>query len=107
MEHERRSACNKKEFASRQLGITNRGESSLSRQISHVIDIGVGPSPMLYFSANYYKSDGAIMVTGSHNPSEYNGFKMVLKKHSFYSEDIQNLQFLPPETSIEVIFKIH
>ncbi len=42
MEHERRSAYNNKDFASRQLGITNRGESSLSRQISHVIDIGAG-----------------------------------------------------------------
>ncbi len=42
MEYERRSTYNKKGFESRQLGITNRGESSLSRQISHVIDIGAG-----------------------------------------------------------------
>ncbi len=42
MEYERRSACNQKVFASRQLGITNRGESSLSRQVSNVIDIGAG-----------------------------------------------------------------
>ena len=32
------------------------------------------------------------MITGSHNPSEYNGFKLVLNKHSFYSDDIQNFQ---------------
>src|SRR6056300_1273069 len=39
-----------------------------------VIDIGVGPSPMLYFAANHLRSDGAIMVTGSHNPPNHNGF---------------------------------
>ena len=42
-----------------------------------VIDIGLGPSPMLYYAANHLKSDGAIMVTGSHNPSNHNGFKIM------------------------------
>ena len=43
----------------------------------NVINIGMGPTPMLYFAHYYLKTIAAIMVTGSHNPSEYNGFKMV------------------------------
>ncbi len=40
-----------------------------------VTDIGVVPTPLLYFSAVHLEADGAIMITGSHNPSEFNGFK--------------------------------
>ena len=50
-----------------------------------VINIGMGPTPMTYFAHYHLNADAAIMVTGSHNPSEYNGFKMVLNKHSFYA----------------------
>ena len=57
-----------------------------------VKSIGICPTPMLYFADYYLKTDAAIMITGSHNPSEYNGFKMVLNKHSFFSENIQNFQ---------------
>ena len=53
--------------------------------------IGLSPTPMLYFASNYYKADGAIQVTGSHNPKNYNGFKIVLNQNSFYGEDIQKL----------------
>ena len=53
--------------------------------------IGLGPTPMLYFASNYYKADGAIQVTGSHNPKNYNGFKIVLNQNSFFGEDIQKL----------------
>ena len=53
--------------------------------------IGLGPTPMLYFASNYYKADGAIQVTGSHNPKDYNGFKIVLNQNSFFGEDIQKL----------------
>ncbi len=42
-----------------------------------VTDIGVVPTPLLYFSAVHLEADGAIMITGSHNPSEFNGFKTV------------------------------
>ena len=52
----------------------------------------MGPTPMTYFAHYHLETDAVIMVTGSHNPSEYNGFKMVLAKHSFYAEDIQSLQ---------------
>ena len=53
--------------------------------------IGLGPTPMLYFASNYFKADGAIQVTGSHNPKDYNGFKIVLNQESFFGEDIQKL----------------
>lgn len=53
--------------------------------------IGLGPTPMLYFASNFYKADGAIQVTGSHNPKNYNGFKIVLNQNSFFGEDIQKL----------------
>ncbi len=43
--------------------------------------IGLGPTPMLYFSAVERKADAGIMVTGSHNPADQNGFKMLLAKH--------------------------
>ncbi len=49
-----------------------------------VIDIGLGPSPMLYYAANHLKSDGAIMVTGSHNPSNHNGFKIMKANRHYY-----------------------
>jgi len=59
---------------------------------ANVINIGMGPTPMTYFADYYLNTDAAVMVTGSHNPTEYNGFKMVINKHSFFSEDIKNLQ---------------
>ena len=68
--------------------------SGLIESGTNVISLGMGPTPMTYFAHYFLESDAAIMVTGSHNPSEYNGFKMVLNKHSFYAEDIQNLQEL-------------
>ncbi len=56
-----------------------------------VTDVGIGPSPMLYFATREYGYDGGVMVTGSHNPSEYNGFKMMIGKKSFWGQDIQAL----------------
>lgn len=56
-----------------------------------IFEIGLGPSPMLYYAAHKMASHGAIMVTGSHNPSEYNGFKMMLGTNSFHGADIQRL----------------
>ena len=43
-----------------------------------VVRIGLGPTPMLYFAEAELDVDGGIMITGSHNPGHYNGFKMVL-----------------------------
>jgi len=56
-----------------------------------VLRIGLGPRPMLYFASATADVDGAIMVTGSHNPPDYNGFKLVLKGKSFYGAEIQRL----------------
>lgn len=53
--------------------------------------IGLGPTPMLYYAAHILDVDGGLMVTGSHNPSEYNGVKMVFDGHSFFGDDIQEL----------------
>ena len=58
----------------------------------NVTTIGMGPTPMIYFAHHHLNTNAAIVVTGSHNPPEYNGFKMVLDKHSYYAKDIQKLQ---------------
>ncbi len=50
-----------------------------------------GPTPLLYFAVYELDADGGIMVTGSHNPPQYNGFKMMLGKGSFFGEDIRKL----------------
>jgi len=53
--------------------------------------IGLGPTPMLYFAVNTAGVDGGIMVTGSHNPPDHNGFKLMLGKKSFFGEEIARL----------------
>ncbi|HSE80049.1 MAG TPA: phosphomannomutase/phosphoglucomutase [Alphaproteobacteria bacterium] len=55
------------------------------------VRIGRGPTPMLYFAVFHLGLDGGIMVTGSHNPPDYNGFKMMQGKKSFWGADIQEL----------------
>jgi phosphomannomutase len=56
-----------------------------------VIDIGMATTPMLYFAASTLASSG-IQITGSHNPKDYNGFKMVLAGRAIFGEDIQALR---------------
>jgi phosphomannomutase len=56
-----------------------------------VVRIGMGPSPMLYFAVSTLDVDGGIQVTGSHNPADYNGFKMLLKGRSVFGAEIQDL----------------
>jgi phosphomannomutase len=56
-----------------------------------VIRIGLGPTPMLYYAATTLNTDGALMLTGSHNPPDYNGFKMMLGKKPFFGEQIKEL----------------
>ncbi len=53
--------------------------------------VGLGPTPMLYFATTVLGAGGGIMVTGSHNPPEHNGFKMMLGKRSFFGADIKRL----------------
>ena len=56
-----------------------------------VIDVGTVTTPMLYFAANTLCASG-IQVTGSHNPKDYNGFKMVMRGRAIHGEEIQNLR---------------
>jgi phosphomannomutase len=62
-----------------------------------VARIGLGPTPMLYFAVSTLDVDGGLMVTGSHNPANYNGFKLMLGKKSFFGQDIQRLGRLAAE----------
>ena len=58
----------------------------------NVMDVGVVPTPLLYFSIAHYKKDGGIMITGSHNPSNYNGFKMCRGSLALYGDEIQEIR---------------
>ncbi|HVQ46039.1 MAG TPA: phosphomannomutase/phosphoglucomutase [Gemmatimonadales bacterium] len=55
------------------------------------IDVGTLPTPALYFGVSALKTDGGLQVTGSHNPPEFNGFKMVLAGEAFHGDDILEL----------------
>ena len=66
-----------------------------------VLDVGRGPSPMLYFATRERPVDAGIMVTGSHNPSDYNGFKLVIGKESFFGERILALGALMADGDFE------
>jgi len=60
----------------------------------NVIDIGIVPTPLLYFTIFHFDLDGGVMITGSHNPIEYNGFKLMKGKDTLYGEEIQKLKQL-------------
>jgi phosphomannomutase/phosphoglucomutase len=57
-----------------------------------VTDIGVVPTPLLYFSTVHLKAAGGVMITGSHNPAEYNGFKIMSGTGTIHGQDIQTLR---------------
>lgn len=59
-----------------------------------VIDIGMVPTPVTYFALHHFKADGGVMITGSHNPPEFNGFKISQGLHSLYGEKVQELKRL-------------
>jgi phosphomannomutase/phosphoglucomutase len=67
-------------------GLTSTGVS--------VMDVGVVPTPLTYFAANTLPVDGLAMITGSHNPPEYNGFKVGCGKSTFHGPEIQELRRL-------------
>lgn len=56
-----------------------------------VVDLGMIPTPLLYFGVYHHKYESAIMITGSHNPPEYNGFKMMVGEETLYGESIQEI----------------
>jgi phosphomannomutase/phosphoglucomutase len=57
-----------------------------------VVDIGVVPTPLLYFSVIHWKMDGGAMITGSHNAAEYNGFKLGVGPSTIFGEEIQRVR---------------
>jgi len=78
-------------------GRTHSGmlEAALVRGLTeggvNAVMIGRGPSPMLYFATHHLDVDGGIQVTGSHNPAEYNGFKLLLNGRSVFGQEIQGI----------------
>jgi phosphomannomutase len=64
-------------------GLTNAG--------AEVVTLGLCHTPMMYYSVHKLDLDAGIMVTGSHNPPQYNGFKFMLERDPFYGEDIKIL----------------
>ncbi|MCC7271795.1 MAG: phosphomannomutase/phosphoglucomutase [Alphaproteobacteria bacterium] len=69
----------------------------LTRAGRDVVSVGLGPTPMLYYADYALDVAGGIMITGSHNPPDYNGFKMMLRKKPFFAGDIQALGKLAAE----------
>jgi len=60
----------------------------------HVIDLSITPTPLLYFALFNLEIDGGVMITGSHNPPDNNGFKVCVGKGTIFGEEIQNLRKL-------------
>lgn len=58
---------------------------------ARVVDVGVGPTPKLYFSVHHLNADGGVMITGSHNPGDDNGLKIMRGRQSFFGADLQRL----------------
>lgn len=58
----------------------------------NVVDIGVVPTPLLYFSVLHWGMDGGVMITGSHNAAEYNGFKLGVGPTTIFGEEIQRVR---------------
>ena len=66
-----------------------------------VLRVGLGPTPMLYYSVFELDTHGGIMITGSHNPESHNGFKMMLGKGGCYGQQIQELGKMSREGDLE------
>jgi len=57
-----------------------------------VFDIGICATPMLYFSVRHFETDGGVMITGSHNPPDFNGFKICIGPDTIHGSEIQQLR---------------
>jgi len=75
---------------------SERFKNAITRGLSETgcncIDIGMVPSPVLYFSLFHLNIDGGVMITGSHNPPEFNGIKLCDNKTTLYGEEIQRVR---------------
>ena len=67
-----------------------------------VVDLGIGPTPMLYYSNYILDVDAGIMVTGSHNPKDYNGFKFILNQGAFFGTQIKELYDISTDITPEI-----
>ncbi|MBF0308302.1 MAG: phosphomannomutase/phosphoglucomutase [Magnetococcales bacterium] len=69
----------------------------LRRAGAEVVDVGLVPTPGLYYAIHHFAADGGLMLTGSHNPPDYNGIKMTLDGHPVYGAEITRLRDLLAE----------
>jgi len=60
----------------------------------NIVDIGICPTPVYYFSIFHLNKEGGVMITGSHNPPEFNGFKVSVGKSTIFGEELQDLRRL-------------
>ncbi len=72
---------------------------ALTRSGVDIIDIGLVPTPVLYFSLFNLEVQGGVQITASHNPPEYNGFKVCVGKTTIYGEEIQKIRKIGEEGS--------
>ena len=78
------------EFAnSLKILVNEKLNEGLKKSGCEVYRIGLGPTPMLYFASYFYNADGAIQITGSHNPKDYNGFKLSFNQKPFFGKSIK------------------
>jgi phosphomannomutase len=86
-----RSVAVGRDGRSHSLGLETALITGLTEGDVDVVRIGMGPSPMLYYATHELGVGGGIQVTGSHNPADYNGFKLLLNGRSVFGEEIQKL----------------
>ena len=70
-----------------------------------VVEIGVVPTPILYYAIHHYKKDGGVMITGSHNPLEFNGLKLCLGIDPIYGKEIQKLRLMAEQDKSKEVKK--
>ena len=83
-----------KDMRSSSVQFQNILSEALASTGCEVIDIGTVPTPVSYFSLHHLNPDAGVMITGSHNPPEFNGFKISIGKHSLYGRQIKELKQL-------------
>ncbi len=71
----------------------------------NVTDIGTVPTPLLYFAINLLRKDAGIMITASHNPPEWNGFKAFRRKGCIYGKDMEKIKQIAKEVNLEKLGK--
>ncbi len=73
-------------------GLVEALSDGLRQSGANVVDIGMAPTPVTYFAAHHLGCGSCVSVTGSHNPPEYNGLKMVVDGHTLSGDEIQGLR---------------